>query len=405
MKVVGLGEHGEFFFGKDARGRPIAMVNYRDFGGRLHRLKRSGATKAAANRRLMKALDDALQIAKSGEFTSRSTLADGARVWLELFESQVARGTRSPSTLDLYRHVVERHLLPGVGQLRLGEVSTSRLDRFVQSVLEERGYATAKLVRQALSGICGLLVRRDGLSRNPVRDLSPLEATRDGVARAMTPKEVRDWLGILDADPFAQRWDLPELTRFMLATGVRLGEALGVRWADLDLDQGTVSIERTVIRLRGKGLVASRLKTSASARVLVLPAWCVTLLRARRVRLGAFEGPVFADSKGGYRDRNNVGGAFRAVRAGTPYEWVTPHTYRKTVATLLDVEGATARRIADQLGHARVSMTQDVYMGRRAVDSRNADAVDLHDPDGPTAPDAGPGGGTDGDPGRAGGQP
>ena len=46
-----------------------------------------------------------------------------------------------------------------------------------------------------------------------------------------------------------------------------------------------------------------------------------------------------------------------------------PHTYRKTVATLLDESGATARMIADQLGHSRVSMTQDVYLGRRAVDA------------------------------------
>lgn len=258
-------------------------------------------------------------------------------------------------------------------------------------MLEDKGYATAKLVRQALSGICGLLVRRDGLATNPVRDLSPLEATRDGVARAMTPQEIRAWLGILDADPFARRWDLPKLTRFMLATGVRLGEALGVRWADLDLDAGTVSIERTVIRLRGRGLVASKLKTRASARVLVLPAWCVNLLRARRVRLGVFEGPVFADNRGGYRDRNNVGAAFRTVRTGTAFEWVTPHTYRKTVATVLDSEGATARRVADQLGHARVSMTQDVYMGRRAVDNRNADVLQQHDPDRRDGTDDAPG--------------
>jgi glutamyl-tRNA reductase len=67
-----------------------------------------------------------------------------------------------------------------------------------------------------------------------------------------------------------------ELTRFMLATGLRLGEALGVRWSDLDLERGTLSVERTVIRLRGGGLVASRLKTRTSARVLAC-AWSARL--------------------------------------------------------------------------------------------------------------------------------
>ena len=64
---------------------------------------------------------------------------------------------------------------------------------------------------------------------------------------------------------------------------------------------------RTVIRVKGKGLMASRLKSRSSYRVLVLPGWALTMLRARRVRLGAFDGPVFPDTKGGYRDRNNVG--------------------------------------------------------------------------------------------------
>ena len=72
---------------------------------------------------------------------------------------------------------------------------------------------------------------------------------------------------------------------------------------------------------------------------------------------------------------------FRQVRTGTRFEWVKPHTYRKTVATLLDDSGASARMIADQLGHSRVSMTQDLYMGRRSVHHSVAEALDTFDPD------------------------
>ncbi len=109
--------------------------------------------------------------------------------------------------------------------------------------------------------------------------------------------------GAARRDEFARRLDLPELARFMLATGLRLGETLGVTWADLDLIAGTVTVQRTIVRVKGQGLVAKRVKSRASERGLLLPTWCVELLRARRVRLGAFEGPVFADSKGGWRDR------------------------------------------------------------------------------------------------------
>jgi len=107
-----------------------------------------------------------------------------------------------------------------------------------------------------------------------------------------------------------------------------------VRWSDIDPEHGSVRVERTVIRVKGKGLVASRPKSRSSHRVLVLPGWCLTMLEHRRSRLGASDGSVFADSLKGYRDRNNVGAAFRRVRTGTDFEWVTPHTCRKARSPL-----------------------------------------------------------------------
>ena len=122
------------------------------------------------------------------------------------------------------------------------------------------------------------------------------------------------------------------------------------------------------------------MKSRASERRLLLPSWCIDLLKARRVRLGAFDGPVFADAKGGWRDRSNVGKAFRRVRTGSDFDWVKTHTFRKTVATLLDGSGASARMIADQLGHSRVSMTQDVYLGRRVANAGNLAALESYGP-------------------------
>jgi integrase len=75
--------------------------------------------------------------------------------------------------------------------------------------------------------------------------------------------------------------------------------------------------------------------------------------------------PVFPDTAGGWCDRNNVSRDLRMVRAGTDFEWFASHAARRTVATLLDDEGVTARSMADHLRHTRVSMTQDVSMGRR----------------------------------------
>ena len=129
-----------------------------------------------------------------------------------------------------------------------------------------------------------------------------------------------------------------------------------------------MSIEATLVRVRGQGLIMKAPKTKAGVRVLRVPLWLIGILRERRARDLESAGAVFPDSVGGHRDPNNVERDHRRIRAGTGFEWVVPHTYRKTVATRLDQQGLSARTIADQLGHARISMTQDVYMGRRVVD-------------------------------------
>ncbi|NKV37985.1 tyrosine-type recombinase/integrase [Rhodococcus hoagii] len=94
-------------------------------------------------------------------------------------------------------------------------------------------------------------------------------------------------------------------------------------------------------------------------------------------RLVDRSGPmVFPSKVGTLRDPDTVQRQWRQVRAALDLEWVTTHTFRKTVATILDDEGLTARQAADHLGHAQVSMTQDVYLGRGRTHSAAAAALD-----------------------------
>ena len=87
------------------------------------------------------------------------------------------------------------------------------------------------------------------------------------------------------------------------------------------------------------------------------------------------DGVVFPSPIGRVRDSSNTAGDLRRAFDAAGYSWVSSHTFRKTVATLLDEAGFSARQIADHLGHAQPSMTQDVYMGRRMVNSRAADVL------------------------------
>ena len=75
--------------------------------------------------------------------------------------------------------------------------------------------------------------------------------------------------------------------------------------------------------------------------------------------------PVFPALKGGLRDPSNTQADLRDAMDFAGYPWVTTHVFRKTVATLMDEAGRSARDVADQLGHAQPSMSQDRYLGRR----------------------------------------
>ena len=140
-----------------------------------------------------------------------------------------------------------------------------------------------------------------------------LETHGEREARALTIVEIHEWLAILDRDEFARRKDLPQLTRFLIGTGCRLGEAVGVHWEDVDLERQVLHVRRTVLRVRGHGMVAKRPKSRAGERTLRLPLWLVAMLRERRGS-APDRSPVFPDVLGGYRDRNNIEKDFRKVR-------------------------------------------------------------------------------------------
>jgi integrase len=87
---------------------------------------------------------------------------------------------------------------------------------------------------------------------------------------------------------------------------------------------------------------------------------------------------VFPSPLGRLRNRSNTTGDLRRALDRIGYPWVSSHTFRKTAITRLDDAGLSARQIADHVGHARPSMTQDVYMGRSVASSAAAEILNGH---------------------------
>jgi integrase len=180
---------------------------------------------------------------------------------------------------------------------------------------------------------------------------------------------LRDLLGKLRASAHCRDHDLVEPVTLLIATGLRRSELLGLRWSDFDEAAGTLTVSGKVVRVAGSGLERiDDTKTDAGKRIIPLPAFAIAALQDRRGRpyLGK-QTVIFPSTAGTLRDPDNFNKQWRSVRDDLGVPDVTSHSFRKTVATLIDDAGLSARIGADQLGHAQVSMTQDRYMARGRV--------------------------------------
>jgi hypothetical protein len=162
------------------------------------------------------------------------------------------------------------------------------------------------------------------------------------------------------------------LARIMLALrwGPRQGEALGLRWSDVDLATGHVQIRQAVQRVRGKGLVVSTPKSRAGERSFVLDAATLEALRVwrkhqREQRLAASrwdeDDLVFTSNCGGFIDPRNDSRAWASTLKAAGVRHVRLHDARHTAATLLLHAGVGPRTVMEVLGHSDWNLTMNTY--------------------------------------------
>lgn len=363
-----LGAHGSISVREMPGGAFRARCRFRDFDGVTRDVVRHGASKAAAERALKGA------VAERALDSGGMDLGPGSRfsAVLDAYLGEVEENTRlAASTRSSYGRVVRLHVAPALGALRCREVTTAAVDRFLRAVQAAHGVSTAKTCRSVLSSAVKVAMRRGAMTTNPVRDAGAIHAPRKA-SRALTDEEAAQLLTALDGNAWAVQRDLPDLVRFLDGTGMRVGEACALREEDFDLDAGTVEIRATKTP-HGR---QERTKTDAGWRVLALPPAMVQLVR-RRVQDDdlATSIAVFCSMTGHMRDVSNTTGDLRHAFDAAGFDWVTSHTFRRTVATRLDAAGLSARTIADHLGHRQVSMTLDTYMGRNVVTAQAASVL------------------------------
>ena len=358
-----ISSHGVLNAAEIAPGMWRARTLYRFPDGTRRQVERvrPGKTGAKAVQALKAALVD-ITAPGDAELKSSTSVAQLAAIFLQ---TKVDAG-KTARTIDTYRHQITKIVIPRIGDLRINEATTGRLQKFFTTVAKEHGHGSAKGCRSVMSGMFALAVRNDVLRSNPVVGIEGIKNTGTSSASAIPLEGVPAFRKAIREDADLKRLDIADLFDFMLFTGCRIGEALALRWSHVDFEKKTVRFAATVNRARGQGLILQEHgKTTSSTRTISVPSDVIDLLR-RRERISEL---VFPSMLGNLRDTSNTEADWRAHRDRLGYPGLTSHAFRKTVATALDVSGLSARAIAEYLGHKQPSMTQDVYMSRNTGSS------------------------------------
>jgi len=344
-------------------------------GKRRQKWHRAGPTEDDAERLLPELV---LQVQRGMYVANaRTTLKDYlTKTWLP-----AARATVKPSTFELYETIIDTYIVPHIGSLRVQQVKGSHLNE-LYATLGESGRKNGKpLAAKTIRNVHTLLHRafRDGmkwdmLTRNPADAADPPKVTRPQ-PRYWNAEQVAAFLVATADDRLGPLWVT------IATTGCRRGEALALRWSDVQLDNGRASISRTLSWV-GNAAMFTEPKTAASQRVVPLPAPTIAVLREQRKRqaaerLAAGElwndhGLVFAQEDGNPITPGRVTKMFsRAVkRAGLPY--LSPHGLRHTFATVALEAGVLTKVVADVLGHSSATITADLYSHTTEPSTRDA---------------------------------
>jgi integrase len=298
-------------------------------------------------------------------------------------ETSRRTGSRAPKTCNDYANTIRLHLVPRLGGIKLAQLRKSDVDRMVGAMLAA-GYKpnSVRIARTVLGVVMRDAVRNGLLAANPVMDAEPVRIKKEKRADTVfTAEEVGTILAAAKGDR------LEALAAVILGTGLRRGEALGLRWDDIDLDARTLRVDESLQWIEGQGLVFGAPKTATSMRPVTVPGFVAEALRRHRARQANEQvalGPdwadrtlVFATAIGTPLNPSNVTRWWKTLleRAGVPHRRI--HDGRHSVATALLNSGESIPNVSQHLGHSRESITVDVYgHASRDAGTRAAAALD-----------------------------
>ena len=340
------------YFREDSKRRRVYEYVYRDASGKQRWVSGFATIKDAEDARA-----EVLRRIRRGERVApiKATFEEFAKQWLDS-QSQLRDSTR-----DRYDWAIRVHLVPRFRRLKLGEITTDHVALLIADLSARYSASTIKSIINPLSLIMGRAVRRGAIAANPVL----------GLERSERPSGSRREMRILDRPEIGKLLDAaPEEHRPPLAVlvfcGLRISEALGLVWADVDLDAGRLHVRR---QLDDKTRQRVEPKTPNAVRAVVLMPALVKLLAQHKLRsrYSTDTDAVFTTRRGTPLNRHNFRARIflpaikRAALDGDGLPSLRTHDLRHTFASMLVAQGASIVYVSRQMGHASPAMTLSTY--------------------------------------------
>jgi integrase len=342
----------KFDVGTDAKGN--RKIRYVTFKG----------TKRAAELELARLV--AQNASGEGIDPSKVTVAEFVDRW----DRDWATANVGLKTLERYQGLLKLYVKPYIGAMRLQKLRAVHLNELYTTLLRSGGQDGRPLSPRSVGHVHRVLHRALGhaatwglVSQNVASLVSP-PPVPDSEITILTEEQIGTTLHHL------QGRTLRPIVSFLLGTGARRGEALALRWSDVDLQKSVVRIERSLEQTKGSLWIKSP-KTKHGRRSVTISPWLVAELRSHRARqderrlaLGMGrapdDGPVFDRWNGDFRDPNRLSQDFAVVMDSLGIE-CTLHGLRHTHVSQLIASGLDVLTISRRIGHASPSITLNVY--------------------------------------------
>ena len=319
-----------------------------------------GKTQAEVKAKLKAAIEESANIdmLKAEQYTTGQ--------WMDVWFENCAKIKVRPSSHQTYRGYIDNHIKPNIGDVPLNKLSSLHLQKLYKKLLaggrvervESKGQPkglSAKTVRninQVISSAMDFAKDQKLISSNPT----------DGCALPKLEHKEMKTLPVEQLTSFlreAKESDVFELYYIELATGLRRGELLGLKWEDIDLSQGSLRVQRQVASINGE-IIEAPLKTKNAYRTLPLSADAVGVLQEQRKKSG--NSPyVFPSPTGGPISPDSVLHMLHRVLKRAGLSKVRFHDLRHTFATLALQNGVDIKTVSGMLGHYSAGFTLDTY--------------------------------------------